>query len=246
MENQLKDHLNKFKKDIISKIFYDVFKYIFTILVAAPLIFVFINRIFCLSTFEIFWIIYITVIITLIPTIIYTTKRYNLLKKDNHSDELTGMFNHKAFTEKVPQIIANCKEKNIQLSFIMIDIDNFKKFNENFTYQIADEVLKKVGMLLNSDNRATDISFRQYFKGDEFIIIAKETSISNATIAAERKRILLKSGIQINNSIYNLTVSCGVTEYNFLFDDINSVLSRLNNALKIAKQSGKDCVKPLY
>ena len=248
MIKYIKESFNKFKIDALSKALYDVAKMaIISLAISYPSAISVINKSFTLSVTDIFIVVYLSVAITLISTTIHFVKINNNLKKDNQTDELTNMLNHKAFKEKMPQIINYCGDKEIKLSFIIIDIDNFKKFNEDFSYQIADKVLTKVGMLLNSDNRATDISFRQYFKGDEFIIITKETSLSNAIIATERKRKLFESGIHINNNIYNLTVSCGVTEYNFSSDTLESALLRLNDALKLAKRSsGKNCVKSLY
>ncbi len=70
-------------------------------------------------------------------------------------------------------------------------IDNFKSYNEKHGYTKADEILKKLGHILKNDSRITDTTFRQHLKGDEFIIVAAETDLSNAIKAANRKRTLI-------------------------------------------------------
>jgi len=251
----IKSSLRKLKQDALSKALYDIFKsallVIITLLIAKLVpsdtsIGSIINKTFNLSVLNIFLVIVVTIALTLLIAILYSRKKYNLLKQDNFTDELTGMLNQKAFNEIVPKIIENCKRQKQKLSLIIIDIDDFKKFNTEFSYQIADKVLAKVGDLLKSDSRATDTSFRQYFKGDEFIVLAKETDLANAVTAANRKRNLFKTGIEVNGQVYNVTVSCGVTEYNFISDTQETALVRLKNALQIAKgKVKKNCVEAL-
>jgi diguanylate cyclase (GGDEF)-like protein len=255
MLTYFKNSFAKFKQDALSKALYDILKYVI-IVIATIIIAKFIpnntsfgsiiNKTFNLSVLNIFLTIVLTIAFTLLVTILYTRKKYNTLKQDNFTDELTGMLNHKALKDILPKTIDNCKRQNQKLSLIIIDIDDFKIFNKNYNYQIADKVLTKVGDLLKSDSRATDFSFRQYFKGDEFIILAKETELANAVRAAERKRNLFRTGIEVDNQIYHLTVSCGVTEFNFATDTEDSALARINNALQIAKaKTNKNCVEAL-
>lgn len=255
MFDYLKNSFSKFKQDVLSKALYDILKYIIAVILT--LLFAnfvpsnttiggVINKSFNLSVLNISLLIILTIAFTLFFTILYSRKKYNVLKQDNFTDELTGMLNHKAFKDIFPKEIDNSKRENQKLSLIIIDIDDFKKFNKDYNYQIADKVLSKVGNLLKSDSRATDISFRQYFKGDEFIVIAKETELTNAVKAANRKRNLFKTGIEVDNQIYHLTVSCGVTEFNFTNDNQEIVLKRLNDALQIAKgKPNKNCAEAL-
>lgn len=255
MIKYFKNSIEKFRQDILSKALYDILKCFLGLTLAlfvAKLIPVttsfgiIINRSFKISFLNFLLIMVLCFALTLFVTLISSRKRYKILQQDNYTDELTGMLNYKAFKDIFPKSIEICKTQKQNLSLIIIDIDNFKQFNTRFGYQIADSVLTKVGNLLKSDSRVTDISFRQYLKGDEFIVIAKETELSNAVIAANRKRNLFKTGIDINGQIHWLTVSCGVTEYNLKKDTQESVLIRLNNALQIAKSKrDKNCVESL-
>jgi diguanylate cyclase (GGDEF)-like protein len=206
MLSYFKKSLAKFKQDVLSTVLYDILKYVIvatiTLLIAKfiPSDTSFgsiINKKIVLTLLNLFLLIVLTIAVTLSIAILYSRTRYNALKQDNYTDELTGMLNHKAFKELLPKTIENCKKLNQKLSFIIIDIDDFKQFNSQHTYQIADNVLAKVGALLKSDSRATDISFRQYLKGDEFIVMAKETELANAIIAANRKRIFLIQGLKL-------------------------------------------------
>lgn len=255
MVTYLKNSFYKLKQDVLSKALYDIIKYIvggMVILIIAKLIpqdtslGSVINKRINFTLLNFFLILILAIVLTLSFAILYTRKKYVTIEKDNFTDELTGLNNHKALKDILPKTIENCRKNNQKLSLLIIDIDNFKQFNKDYNYQIADKVLRKVGDLLKSDSRATDISFRQYFKSDEFIIIAKETDLANAVRAANRKRELFKTGFEIDNTIYRLTVSGGVTEFNFASDNQEEVLARLSKALQIAKNKvGKNCVESL-
>lgn len=255
MRTYFKNSFAKFKQDALSKALYDILKYVIVVIVTllvAKLIpsntsfGTVVNKTFSLSVLNIFLLIVFTIALTLFITILYSQRKYNLLKQDNFTDELTRMLNHKALKDILPTTIETCRKQKQKLSLIIIDIDDFKKFNKDYNYQIADKVLAKVGDLLKSDSRVTDISFRQYLKGDEFIILTKDTELANAVRAADRKRNLFKTGIAVEDKVYHLTVSCGVTEFNYQSDNQETVLARLNNALLIAKgRTNKNCVEAL-
>src|SRR5690606_16588237 len=106
--------------------------------------------------------------------------------------ELTGLKNHKALEEYIKERLQYYKKNDGALSIILIDIDDFKSFNSRYGYNTADLILGKVGELLRSDRRATDETFRKFSRGDEFLIITNDTSLSNAILAADRKRILIE------------------------------------------------------
>lgn len=251
----IRKSIQKLKDDFLSKGIYDLLKYIvgaLALLIAAKLIpnstslGTIINTQIALSILNLFLLIFLSVGMTLFLTLLQSRKKYKELKKDSHTDELTGTLNKKAFMELLPKTIENCRNHQIKLSLIIIDIDNFKEFNDEHGYENADKVLAKVGDLLKSDNRATDMLFRQYFKGDEFIIIAKETELANAIRAANRKKDLFSTGFEVDGNTYYITVCCGVIEYNFNTDDQESALLRLGRALKSAKsKTNKNSVEAL-
>ena len=129
-----------------------------------------------------------------------------------------------------------------------MDIDNFKDFNSKYGFQVADGIMEKLGTLLKSDSRITDSTFRQHMKGDEFIILTRETNLENAVRAANRKRELIeKTGFQTENEqVVYLTVCCGVVEYNPNKDNNDSFLLRAHTAMMSAKSiEGKNQTKSL-
>lgn len=241
----LKESFLKFKKDVLSKVFYDLVKYLFlTFILVIILKYVPIaEEILEIKVSNSIWVIivYSLILITISLTISFLlfNKRLRKIQSDNRIDELTGLKNHKAMKLDLDNLKQNWNSNDDPISLILIDIDDFKKFNEENSYEVADKILAKLGNLLTKDSRITDETYRYFMRGDEFLIIAKKTSISNAQIAAERKRKLIAdSTFNIDGKNFKFTVSCGVTEYNQ--DETNSeVLERVNLALQRAKKKPK-------
>ena len=134
-------------------------------------------------------------------------KRIQKLKAESQIDELSGLKNYKALDIDLQLLENERNTKDEPISLILIDIDNFKKFNEENSYEIADKILAKLGNLLNKDSRITDEAYRYFMRGDEFLVVAKQTTISNAQIASERKRKLIQdSTFSIDGNNFNLSL----------------------------------------
>jgi diguanylate cyclase (GGDEF)-like protein len=238
----LKDSFMKFKKDALSKAFYDSLKYlIFSVVFVfllqfVPVIKEWLSIEFTLSLWLLIIMALLLTIFSFVLSINIFNKKLNAIQLENQVDELTGLKNHKALEIDLAQLENERNEKDEPISLILIDVDDFKKFNEENSYEIADKILSKLGKLLNKDSRITDETYRYFMRGDEFLIIAKETSISNAQLASERKRKLIQdSTLIVDNSSYRLTVCCGVTEFN-KSEKSEEVIERLNKALQNAKK----------
>ena len=254
MKGYIKKSLEKFKQDALSKIFYDILKWIVpaSIAFAATKLFpidtsfgAFISQNISASLYVIILAVLAIISLTIIFVNILFKKKYQALQKDNFTDELTGLKNHKALKSYLSDKLKELKHNDKTLSLILIDIDDFKSFNTNQGPNTADQILNKVGQLLSNDKRITDETFRQFLRGDEFIVVANETNLNNAFRAAERKRKLIEStGFIVDGISYNLTVSCGVTEFKKDSDDYFAITDRTNAALVEAKkQIGKNCTK---
>ena len=190
----------------------------------------------------------LTSLIIFFITFLFFKRKLEKIKEDNSTDELTGLLNHKTLAKKLEEDINWSRIEKKSLSIILMDIDNFKDFNSIYGFQIADKIMEKLGTLLKSDSRITDSTFRQHLKGDEFIILTRETNLENAVRAANRKRELIKeTGFQIENGdIVYLTVCCGVVEYNRNKDNNESFLLRAHSAMTSAKLiEGKNQTKSL-
>ncbi|REC56234.1 GGDEF domain-containing protein [Chryseobacterium piscium] len=242
----LENAIQKFKGDALAKLIYDTIKY----LVGAIVTYIFLKLIpenttfgeflakkISLSVLEFILTILVIVFLTIIVYFLFNKKKFKLIKLDLQTDELTGLPNNRALSEDLPNVISWAKSEMKPFSIILMDIDDFKDFNTKYSQSTADKVLVKFGTLLAADNRITDKVYRQHIKGDEFVIITKDTILENAVKAANRKREnIAKTGIQIPESgLFNLTVCCGVAEFNPKLDDEKIILDRAFEAMKIAK-----------
>lgn len=248
--NYLINSFHKFKSEIVSKGLYDIFKaflifisgllstFLFSLL---PSIKVFLSTKITISYYLI--IILILIFCCLLYLIIKNKSKLDKLIKENNIDELTGLKNHKALATTLNSTIEDFKENT---SMILIDVDDFKSFNSKFSYSEADIILKKLGELLGNDKRATDETFRFFHRGDEFFIVAKETTLNQALQAAERKRKLVSQNLfSVDDRNHKLTISCGVTTLK-KEDTVESITERLSTALKEAKKvKGKNNSKPI-
>lgn len=254
----IKKSIQKFKSDALSKAVYDAIKYLLILLIGILIALVipekFSLKAFLKTEYTVYLygvLIYsITLIITafLLMRVVYL-KKYKALEKDNFTDEITGLKNHKALKahlKKTTDELLNTS-KIETLSIIILDIDDFKEFNTRLGQINADKVLKSLGQLLDNDKRSTDQTFRLY-KGDEYIVIAKNTCLADAITAADRKRnMIAENTFIIDDKSINLSVSCGVTEFKREEDDIDSFLNRASKALMSAKEmKGKNNTKSNY
>jgi diguanylate cyclase (GGDEF)-like protein len=252
MLSYFKKSLTKFRQDALSKIFYDILRWlIITILIfSATKLFpkdtslgAVLTTNLTLSIYTVLLIVLGIIILTVFLISIIFNRKYEAVRTDNFTDELTGLKNHKAFKEYLTKKLLNDRT----FSMVILDVDDFKRFNTEYTPNIADKVLSKLGELLSNDKRITDETFRQFLRGDEFVIIASDTSLNDAVRAAERKRNLIENTtFVVEGKPMKLTVSCGVTEFKKAKDDFVSITDRVNEALLDAKRvSGKNNTKSI-
>ena len=104
-------------------------------------------------------------------------------------------------------------------------------------------MLTKVGELLQNDKRITDETFRQFLRGDEFMIVANDTNLTVTFKAAEHIRKLIEdTKFVIDNKTFSLIVSCGVTEYKSGGYDFDNITEQVNVArIDAKKHEGKNC-----
>lgn len=249
----LKNSFQKFKNDALSKVFYDSLKWVviafigFIITGLLPIneINVFFQKPIRLSVYNFILISLLLVLSTVILVSIFYYGRYKKFKEQSQIDELTGLKNHKALEEYLMERLQYYNKNGGNLSIILLDIDVFKGFNTKHGYNTADKILGKVGELLARDKRATDETFRKFLRGDEFLVVTNDTCLANAIQAADRKRNLIaNTSFIIDHKSYNLTVSCGVTEFKIGLDNFESLTDRVAKALVEAKQMpGKNSTK---
>ena len=238
----LKDSFSKFKQDVLSKVFYDLMKYLLiTFILVVILKYIPIIKIKLASEISVtIWLFFILTLlligISFTISFLLFNRRFKEMQAKYKIDKLTGLKNYEALELDLESLERNWISKDEPVALILFDIDDFKKFNDDNTYDIADKILTKLGSLLIKDSRITDETYRYFMRGDEFLIIAKQTTISNAQTAADRKRKLIEdSSFDIDGKNFKLTVSCGVTEFNKA-ELKTQVLERVNRALLNAKR----------
>ncbi len=159
-----------------------------------------------------------------------------------HKDELTNLANRRFIMELLDKEISRCKRYGNPLSAFILDIDHFKRVNDEHGHLSGDKVLRLIGSILSTTVRDTDRVGR--FGGEEFLGFLPETDIQGAVIQAERLRCQVAECpfIVEEEKILQLTVSIGVAQYDISNDTIETFLSRADEALYQAKQSGRNKV----
>jgi len=162
-----------------------------------------------------------------------------LLHASQH-DHLTNIFNRRHLLGILKQELDRTKRYDNKISFLMIDVDNFKKVNDVFGHLVGDEILKWLCTILQSTLRQTDYLGR--LGGEEFGIILTETDKEGSFYLAERIQKSVESKIFYQNNItLKLTTSIGLTTV-LQQDNGIDILRRADRGLLSAKESGKNKV----
>ncbi|MDO8747441.1 MAG: diguanylate cyclase [Thermodesulfovibrionales bacterium] len=158
------------------------------------------------------------------------------------TDGLTGLYNHRAFQEKLSEETNRAERYFKTFSLIMLDLDHFKSFNDIYGHQTGDLALKEISKIIKNELRTVDFPAR--YGGEEFIIILPETSVDSALIVAERIRhataeyqFMSQSGERLL-----LTVSVGVACYPDDATPKEDLIKKADRALYFAKDRGRNMV----
>ena len=152
-------------------------------------------------------------------------------------DPLTSCFNRRSFFERFNTLWNAARRHQHPLSCVMLDIDNFKSINDNHGHSVGDEILSRVGQVLNGAARDSDIICR--YGGEEFAILLPFTRIEEAGQAAERLRVDLETSTFSNLSI---TASFGVSAISLGAADPQDLLDQADRCLYFAKRNGRNQV----
>ena len=154
-------------------------------------------------------------------------------------DSLTGVFNRRKIEEVLSKEIERSRRYGNEVSLMLIDIDDFKQINDNFGHQVGDEVLRQIARIIRQNLRRTDYVGR--YGGEEFLVILPETPIQKALTAGERIRKAIE---RENFRTGKTTVSIGITLLKDK-DDFGTLFNRLDRAMYLAKERGKNRVEYL-
>jgi diguanylate cyclase (GGDEF)-like protein len=146
-------------------------------------------------------------------------------------DGLTGVYNRRYLDEILRREIERAKRYNQAISLFMLDIDDFKKYNDTYGHQAGDEILKKLANFLVEAVRAADMVFR--YGGEEFVVFLPQTLKQGGVETAKRLINLERQNLPV-------TISLGLVSYPEDGQNINDLLLRVDKALYQAKHLGKD------
>jgi len=169
-----------------------------------------------------------------------TKQLQDLLIEHAHIDPLTGLSNRRALMERLQREWARFERHGGQLSFVMADIDHFKRVNDVYGHQIGDKMLQEVAGVIAQQCREVDLPAR--YGGDEFAIVVADETASGAIRLADRCREeIAKIRVAVNGETVAVTASFGVADANNL-PSPEALMKRADEALYRAKQAGRNLV----
>lgn len=155
------------------------------------------------------------------------------------TDYLTNLSNRRYFFEIGAKTFYLSKREKSDLSIICIDIDFFKKINDTYGHNTGDKVLKFIADKMNKFIRKSDILARM--GGEEFSILLNNTNKENAYLLAEKLRKNIQKSSYKNKEVeIEVTISLGISQLIQEDEDLDSIISRADKALYIAKQSNRN------
>jgi len=157
------------------------------------------------------------------------------LTKLSTIDPLTGLFNRRAFFERLKSEIERAKRYNEAISLIYIDLDNFKTINDKFGHHTGDRLLKEISNIMKINTRNSDIVSRM--GGDEFCILLPETNLDSAKIVYNKLYSHIEKLIKTNK--WNISFSAGLLDFTEDLD-AESFVNTADELMYAAKNSGKD------
>jgi diguanylate cyclase (GGDEF)-like protein len=174
------------------------------------------------------------------------SRLFDKIQQLSQHDGLTGLYNHRMFLVKLEQEINRLSRTRKPLSLMMLDIDHFKQFNDNFGHQGGDAVLKELSAIILAQSRSHSIDICCRYGGEEFAIIMPELELQNAVKVAERLRkavednlFTLKSG----NQEGKVTISIGLAAI-MHGEDLSpeKLVKNADDALYLSKRNGRNQV----
>lgn len=158
------------------------------------------------------------------------------------TDSLTGLYNHREFQKRLSEEMERGLRYGTSFSLLMIDIDNFKTYNDSYGHPSGDLILKGVVEMIRSCVRAVDIPAR--YGGEEFAVILPETHGKATNIVAERirRRVEEREFILETHGSVRVTVSVGVSEFPHDTNRREDLILAADEALYFAKTRGRNRV----
>ena len=166
---------------------------------------------------------------------------YETVEKMAITDSLTGLYVRRYFAERLDEELGRSARQGLKFSFLMLDIDDFKKINDTYGHLVGDVVLKDIGRIIRENIREIDLACR--YGGEEFAAVLPETSKEGAFVVAERIRKRVEDhAFRAYDERLKLTVSLGVSSYPDDSSNQPGLIEAADEALYKGKRSGKNVV----
>jgi diguanylate cyclase (GGDEF)-like protein len=179
-------------------------------------------------------------IVDLQKELLETNRRLELL---SITDGLTKLYNHRHLQDELARAFEESARYQRPLSFVIVDLDFFKKVNDTYGHAIGDEVLKAISGVFQQSIRTTDLAAR--YGGEEFALMLPETMLEDALNFAEKIRAIVESTpVETNSGPISATVSIGVaTVPHPRIHSAKELIVAADKALYRAKKSGRNQVQ---
>lgn len=157
-----------------------------------------------------------------------------------HTDPLTGLYNRRRMADFLAQQGRLAAIEQTDLSVVFVDIDHFKKINDNYGHDTGDEILRSVSAFIKEQLRKEDTLAR--WGGEEFLILLPHTDMNGAQVLAEKiRKAVAQHPIQIGNREYFVTLTIGICQHQFE-QPIEASIKFADIALYRGKLAGRNCV----
>jgi diguanylate cyclase (GGDEF)-like protein len=160
------------------------------------------------------------------------------------TDQLTGLLNRRYLQERMNEEVNRSRRYDYPMSFLMIDIDDFKSYNDLNGHQAGDHALQITAHCLKVALRAADVACR--YGGEEFGILLPQTPLNEATVIAERMRQRVAETIYPHGhsqSLGRVTISIGISTFGKGVDTPERIIAAADRALYNAKSKGKNRIE---
>ena len=167
------------------------------------------------------------------------------LQKLAVTDGLTKLYNSRSFYSQLETEVDRFNRYKHPLSLLLLDLDHFKEYNDNYGHLEGDKVLVRFSQIIKSCLRTNDSAYR--YGGEEFTVILPVTSGAEAKTVAQRIRSALEAEqfSPENEEDVRITISIGVTEYQHK-EELSTFIQRADKAMYLSKQNGRNKVTMIH
>lgn len=170
-------------------------------------------------------------------------RKAEMFQRMSLTDPLTGLPNRRYLEDRLFEEVERSKRYSTPLSFMIIDVDHFKSYNDVYGHTNADRVLSQTALILRGSTRAIDMSAR--FAGDEFCVVLPETEPRDAAQIAERLRLAISQTeyhSEQGKLMGQVTISTGISSFGVSRQSPLAIIETADRALYQAKTRGRNCV----